>query len=80
MINEPKIEIKYLIDYDLEVTGTIDKTISNPKNLTDDEYSFGKKGLHLNGGYFDETLQEDGIFADALNTAYLTALKEPSVF
>lgn len=59
MINEPKIEIKYLIDYDLEVTGTIDETISNPKNLTDDEYSFGKKGLHLNGGYFDETLQED---------------------
>lgn len=59
MINEPKIVIKYLVNYDIEVTGTIDETISNPTNLTDDEPVLGKKGIHLNGGYYDETNGED---------------------
>lgn len=59
MINEPKVVIKYLANYELEVTGTIDESISKPKNLTDDDNISGKKGFHLNGGYYDSDLDED---------------------
>ena len=59
MINEPKVVIEYLVNYDIEVTGTIDESISNPTNLTGDDSPIGKKGFHLNGGYYDETKGED---------------------
>lgn len=59
MINEPTVVIKYLVNYDIDVTGTIDQVISKPKNLTGDDDFIGKKGFHLNGGYYDKDTGED---------------------
>lgn len=59
MINQPQVVIQYLVNYELEVTGTIDESISNLENLTNDDEFTGKKGFHLNGGYFDEVANED---------------------
>lgn len=71
MINEPKVVIKYLANYEIEVTGTIDETISNPKNLTDETPVGGKKGFHLNGGYYDPYTEEDvGTLMNGTYTLY----------
>lgn len=59
MINEPQIVIKYLLNYEISVTGTINQSISNPTNLTGDDDVLGKKGFHLNGGYYDASKGED---------------------
>lgn len=71
MINEPQVVIKYLVNYDIEVTGTIDESISNPTNLTGDDNVLGKKGFHLNGGYYDNVLQQDvGTLMNGTYTLY----------
>lgn len=59
MVNEPRVVIKYLQDYDIAVTGTIDSIISNTEFLTNDANVIGKKGLQLSGGYYDESNNED---------------------
>ena len=56
MKNEPRIEIQYLVDYELEFIPDLknslgeDNLLSNPQNLNDDIAVNGFKGFHLSGG------------------------------
>ena len=59
MKNEPRIEIQYLVDFELEVYPRLknslgeDNLLSNPQNLNDDIAVNGFKGFHLSGGSKD---------------------------
>ena len=73
MINVPKLEIQYLVNYDLTFSNSadfhplskIDEINTNISNLS------GKKGLHLNGGSVDETTGEvSGTLLDGTYTFY----------
>lgn len=59
MNNEPKIVIKYLVNYEINITGTIDEAQSDMSEISTDDKIIGKKGLHLNGGHYDEVKGED---------------------
>jgi len=59
MENAPKVEIKFLIDYELEVMGSSAlNEQSNLANINVDRNFKGKKGLHLCGGSVDEETGE----------------------
>ena len=73
MINVPKLEIEYLVNYDLTFTNASDfhplsdisEINTNISNLS------GKKGLHLNGGSVDEETDEvSGTLLDGTFTFY----------
>lgn len=56
MKNEPRIEIQYLVDYELEFIPDLKNSLgesnllSNPQNLNDDVAVNGFRGFHLSGG------------------------------
>ena len=62
MLNEPKIEIKYLPFYEVDLyptNSTIDNNLSNITTFTKDRVVTGKKGFYLSGGSYNEEKQED---------------------
>ena len=73
MINVPTVEIKYLVDYDLNFTNYADFNIlSDISELnTKIENIKGKKGIHLNGGSCNEKTEEvSGTLLDGTYTFY----------
>lgn len=72
MINAPKIEIKYLLDYTLSFTSYSEQNAqANLSNLNSDRKFKGKKGLHLCGGSVDDDTGEvSGCPLDGTYTFY----------
>ena len=72
MINAPKIEIKYLLDYTLSFTNYSEQNAqANLSNLNSDRKFKGKKGLHLCGGSVDDDTGEvSGCPLDGTYTFY----------
>ena len=72
MENAPRVEIKYLIDYELTFTNLSEQNHqSNIENLNGDVNFKGKKGLHLCGGSVDENTGEvSGCILDGTYTFY----------
>lgn len=72
MNNAPKVDIKYLINYDLQFTNKSESSkLSSEANLNELEAKIkGKKGLHLNGGSVNETGEVSGTLLDGTYTFY----------
>lgn len=72
MNNAPKVDIKYLINYDLQFTNKSESSkLSSESNLNELEAKIkGKKGLHLNGGSVNETGEVSGTLLDGTYTFY----------
>lgn len=70
MKNEPRIEIQYLVDFELEFTPDLKNSLgesnllSNPQNLNDDVTVNGFKGFHLSGGSKDINGNDIGCLLD----------------
>ena len=72
MENAPKVEIKFLVDYELEATATSAlNSQGDIMNFNQDRNFKGKKGFHLCGGSVDETTGEvSGCLLDGTYTLY----------
>lgn len=77
MNNEPKVEIEYLVNYDLEFSGNSAlNEKSDASSLNDiDARLVGKKGLHLCGGGVDASGEVYGCVLDGTYTFYESAKK-----
>lgn len=77
MNNEPKVEIEYLVNYDLEFSGSSalnEKADASSLNDIDARLA-GKKGLHLCGGGVDASGEVYGCVLDGTYTFYESANK-----
>lgn len=72
MINAPKVEIKYLIDYDLTFRDLSEQNAQADTDLLNSDSGFkGKKGFHLCGGSVDpDTGEVSGCLLDGTYTFY----------
>ena len=81
MKNEPRIEIQYLVDYELEFTPDLKNSLgesnllSNPQNLNDDIAVNGFKGFHLSGGSKDSSGKDIGCILDGSYKFYDPVIK-----
>jgi hypothetical protein len=90
MKNAPKVEIEYLVDYDLKFTyggddefygGSILNPVSDIDNVNaENKIVSGKKGFHLSGGSVDDSGEVSGCLLDGTYTFYKSALKSYSGF
>lgn len=81
MKNEPRIEIQYLVDFELEFTPDLKNSLgesnllSNPQNLNDDIAVSGFKGFHLSGGGKDSNGNDIGCLLDGSYRFYDPIIK-----
>ena len=81
MKNEPRIEIQYLVDFELEFIPDLKNSLgesnllSNPQNLNDDVAVNGFKGFHLSGGSKDSDGNDIGCILDGSYKFYDPIIK-----
>jgi hypothetical protein len=81
MKNEPRIEIQYLVDFELEFIPDLKNSLgesnllSNPQNLNDDIAVNGFKGFHLSGGSKDSNGKDIGCLLDGSYKFYDPVIK-----
>lgn len=78
MLNEPRVEIEYLVDYELTFTNSADfNELSDTSEVnTNISNLVGKKGFHLSGGSVDsDTSEVSGVLLDGTYTFYKDSQK-----
>ena len=77
MENAPRVEIEFLVDYELEFVANsgLDEH-SDPSNLNTNTTFKGKKGFHLCGGSVDENGEVSGCLLDGTFTLYQRGARE----
>lgn len=77
MVNAPRLEIEYLVDYELTFTNTDDfHSLSNIGEVNGSVFKLdGKKGFHLSGGSVDSNGEVSGVLLDGTYTFYKSETK-----